>query len=72
MAFSKIVARPMASSNKKQAVEDEYEYYKMYVNESTKATETSATLQYLKLKHCKLKNVGNIVKTNSIIRKQET
>jgi hypothetical protein len=50
MAFSKIVARPMASSNKRQTVEDEYEYYKMYVNDSTKATETSATLQYLKLK----------------------
>ena len=49
MAHSKIVARPITTTNKKRALDDEYEYYKMYVKASVKPRKNSASWQYLEL-----------------------
>lgn len=49
MAFSKIVARPLANPSKRRAVEDEYEYYKKYVRDCVNPTKNTEILHYLQL-----------------------
>ncbi len=49
MAFSKIVARPLANSSTQRVKTEEFDYYKNYVEACVKKTEETVSLEYIKL-----------------------